>query len=155
MNYLILNNNESFKNIDTKMNEVSLDGRDRVDVVFATITEEILEELSNNNGNGDSVLREQWLCRDSGTVIVVLEIPQNILYSGTGESISKCFGILNKESFYIELGSIKLEDQEKYRYFLIARNKNMNFDLFFNEEFVEKKEPEINQFIFEKIESGL
>ena len=153
MNYLLLNNNEEYKNIDTRLNEVFLDGRDRVDVVLGTITSEILEKLSRDNGDGDFVFREQWLCRDSGTVLVVLEVPQDILYLGEGEFIEKCFGFFNKESFYVELGCIKLKNKEKYRYFLIGRNKNMLFDLFFKEEFIEKEESEINQFIFEKIEN--
>ena len=134
---------------------MSIDGRDRIDGVFGSITSEILESLSDNNGDGNSILREQWLCSDSGTVFVVLKIPQDILYSNDGEFIEECFGFFNPQSFYLELGCIKLEDQEKYEYFIIAYKKSLGFQLIFKEAFIEKKEEEIVPFLCETIEKIL
>ena len=153
MNYIVLNDFDFYKDINIKgFKEVSIDGRDRIDGVFGSITSEILESISNNNRDGDSVLREQWLCSDSGTVFVVLKIPQDILYSGNGEFIEECFGFFNPESFYLELGCIKLENQEKYEYFIIAYKKSLGFQLIFKEAFIEKKEEEIVPFLCETIE---
>ena len=156
MNYIILNDLDFYNNIEIKgFKEVSIDGRDRIDGVFGSITPEILESISNDNGNGDSILREQWLCSDSGTVFVVLKIPQDILYSGDGEFIEECFGFFNPKSFYLELGCIKLEDQEKYEYFIIAYKKSLGFQLIFKKAFIEKKEEEIVPFLCETIEKIL
>lgn len=156
MNYIILNDLDFYQNINIKgFNEVSIDGRDRIDGVFGSITSEILESISNDDGNGNSILREQWLCSDSGTIFVVLKIPQDILYSGNGEFIEECFGFFNPQSFYLELGCIKLEDQEKYEYFIIAYKKSLGFQLIFKEAFIEKKEEEIVPFLCETIEKIL
>lgn len=156
MNFIILNDFDFYKNINLKgFKEVSIDGRDRVDGVFGSITPEILESFPNNIGDGNSIFREQWLCSDSGTIFVVLKIPQNILYTGTGEFIEKCFGFFNKKSFYIELGCIKLKNQEKYEYFIIAFKKSLGFQLVFKESFIEKKEEEVVPFLCETIEKIL
>lgn len=156
MNYIILNDKEFFNDISIfNCKEVFLNGRDRVDVVFGTITQEILDEQSEQFGEGDSFFGEQWLCSDSGTVFVVLKVPQDILYTGTGELIEKCFGLFNKKSFYIELGCIKLKDQEKYEYFIVAFKKSLGFQLVFKESFIEKKEEEIVPFLCETIEKIL
>lgn len=157
MNYVILNDFDYYKNnINIKgFKEVSIDGRDRIDGVFGSITPEILESITNNDGDGDSILREQWLCSDSGTVFVVLKVPQDILYTGAGELIEKCFGFFNKKSFHIELGCIKLKNQEKYEYFIIAFKKSLGFQLVFKESFIEKKEEEIVPFLCETIEKIL
>ena len=153
MNYVILNDFDFYNNINIKgFKEVFIDGRDRIDGVFGSITSEILESLSDNNGDGNSILREQWLCSDSGTVFVVLKIPQDILYSNDGKFIKECFGFFNPQSFYLELGCIKLEDQEKYEYFIIAYKKSLGFQLIFKEAFIEKKEEEIVPFLCETIE---
>ena len=156
MNYIVLNDNEFFQNIElSNFKEVQIDDRNRVDGIFGTITNEVLESSDEENGGRNNLLREEWLCRDSGIIFVVLRIPQDILYSNNGEFIEKCFGFFNPKSFYLELGCIKLEDQEKYEYFIIAYKKSLGFQLIFKEAFIEKKEEEIVPFLCETIEKIL
>ena len=135
---------------------MSVDGRERVDGVFGTITEEILEESTKYNGEGDIFFRTDWFYGDSGTIFMVLRAPQNILYDGTGESLERCLGFFNSEDVYVEMGAIKLEDKENtYEYFLIAYKKNLGFQLIFNEKFIEKKEEEIIPYICGKLKKIL
>lgn len=157
MNYTILNDNDFYQNISLEnFKEVSVDGRERVDGVFGTITEEILEESSKYNGEGDIFFGTDWFYGDSGTIFMVLRAPQNILYDGTGESIERCLGVFNPEDVYVEMGAIKLENKENtYEYFLIAYKKSLGFQLILDEKFIEKKEEEIVPYICEKLEKIL
>ena len=157
MNYTILNDNDFYRNINlNNFKEVSVDGRERVDGVFGTITEKILEESSKYDGEGDIFFGTDWFYGDSGTIFMVLRAPQNILYDETGESIEKCLGFFNPEDVYVEMGAIKLEDKKNtYEYFLIAYKKSLGFQLILDEKFIEKKEEEIIPYICEKLEKIL
>lgn len=157
MNYIVLNDNEFFQNIElSNFKEVQIDDRNRVDGIFGTITNEVLEPSDEKNGGRNNLLREEWLCRDSGIIFVVLRIPQNILYDDTGESIEKCLGIFNPEDVYVEMGAIKLEDKENtYEYFLIAYNKKLGFKVLLDEKFLEKSQYELLPFICKKIEEKI
>lgn len=157
MHYVILNGEEYYRNNITidGFTEVSLHGNDRVDGVFGEITNELLENGYSEQTDGNRFFTEEWLCRDRGVQFVVIKVPQNILYSDNQESIEECFRILDKESFYIELWSIKHKNKEKYEYFIIGYNKNLNFKIIFDEDFTEKEENEIINFICQKIEKKL
>ena len=157
MNYIVFNDNDFYKDINIKnFKEVPVDGRDRVDAVFGTITNELLENQNNLDGGGNQFFREEWLCGDGSVIFMVLRFPQNILYDGTGESLERCLGFFNPESVYAEVGAIKLEDKENtYEYFLIAYNKKLGFKVFFDEKFLEKKQYELLPFICKKIEKKI
>lgn len=157
MNYIVLNDEEFYK--DIKLNnfkEVSVDGRERVDGIFGSITQEILESSGDDNGARSQFFREKWLFGNSGVIFMVFRVPQNILYDGTGESIERCLGFFNPKDVYVEMGAIKLEDKENsYEYFLIAYNKKLGFRVFFDEKFLEKSQYELLPFICEKIEKKI
>ena len=157
MNYIILNDNEFYKDIKLKnFKEVSIDDRNRVDGIFGTITNEILEQPNNLDGGRNQFFREQWLFGDCGIIFMVIRLPKNLLYDGTGESLERCLGFFNPENVYVEMGAIKLENKENtYEYFLIAYNKKLGFKLFFDEKFLEKNEYELLPFICEKIEKKI
>lgn len=157
MNYLVLNDNEFFENIQlSNFKEVSIDDRNRIDGVFATITKEVLESTNEDNGGRSEFFREEWLCRDSGVLFMVIRIPQDILYDGTGQSIERCLGLFNPEDVYVEMGAIKLENKENtYEYFLIAYNKKLGFRLLLDEKFPEKMQYELLPYICEKIEEKI
>lgn len=157
MNYIVLNDNDFYRDVNLKnFREVFIDGRSRVDGVFGTITRELLEQTNEDSGGGDNFFREQWLLGDSGIVFVVLRFPQDILYDDTGESLERCFGLFNKEGFYVEMGAIKLEDKENtYEYIVVAYNKNLGFKLLFDERFIEKKAEDIVPFVCKKIEEKI
>lgn len=157
MNYIVLNDNDFYHNISlNNFKEVSVDGRERVDGVFGSITEEILEEPSENNGKRDFVFGGDWFCRDSGIIFMVLRTPQDILYDGTGESLERCIGLFNPEDVYVEMGGIKLENKKNtYEYFIVAYKKSLGFQLIFDEKFLEKKEEELIPFVCNKIKKIL
>ena len=156
MNYIVLNDNDFFKDIKIKnFKEVPVDGGARVDGIFGSITPELLENGYNIDGEGNSFFREQWLCGNSGTIFMVLRFPQDILYDGTGQSLERCLGFFNPESVYVEIWAIKLKNKEKYEYFLVAYNKNLGFKLLCEEKFVEKEEDEVLDFVLEKIKKIL
>ena len=157
MNYIVLNDNDFFENIQlSNFKEVLLDDRNRIDALFGSITNELLESTDGVNRERDFIFREKWICRDSGLIFVVLRIPQNLLYNDTGESIKKCLGIFNPEDVYVEMGAIKLEDKENtYEYFLIAYNKKLGFRVLLDEKFLEKSQYELLPFICKKIEEKI
>lgn len=157
MNYLILNDKEFFENIELKnFKEVSVDDRNRVDAIFGTITREVLDDRDGLSGEGNSFFREQWLCRDSGVLFMVIRVPQNILYDGTGESLERCLGLFNPEDVYVEMGAIKLEDKENtFEYFFIAYNKKLGFRLLLEEKFPEKSPYELVPYVCKKIEEKI
>lgn len=157
MNYIVLNDKEFYKDIKLKnFKEVPVNGRDRVDGIFGTITKELLESSDEYDGRRDKFFNEEWLCGNSGTIFMVFRIPQDILYDGTGESLERCLGFFNPENVYVEVGAIKLENKENtYEYFLIGYNKKIGFRLFFDEKFLEKSQYELLPFICEKIEKKI
>lgn len=157
MNYVILNDVEYYKNniVLDNFKEVSIHGNSRVDGVFGTITQELLEDGYSDSANGNRFFDEEWLCRDKGTRFVVIRIPQNILYSKHSEYIKECFELFNKESFYIELWSVKCKNKEKYEYFIIGFHKDFNFKILFNKEFYEIEEDCVVKNISEEIEKKI
>ena len=158
MNYVILNDNEYYNDIQlSRFKEVTIDGRTRVDGVFGTITQQILDESSTDGGKGDSIFREQWLCGDTGVRFVALKVPQDILYQDSGESLEKCFGVFNPKEFWVEMGSIRIKDKRnRYEYFIVAYNKNsLKFNIIFDEKYVEKEEDEILKYVCKKIEEKI
>ena len=158
MNYIVLNDNEYYNDIQlSRFKEVSIDGRNRVDGIFGTITNEILEESSTDRREGDSIFREQWLCGDCGVRFVALKVPQDILYQDSGESLEKCFGLFNPEKFWLEMGSIRIKNQRnRYEYFIIAYNKNsFNFKIIFDKKYIEKEKEEILKYVCKKIEDKI
>lgn len=156
MNYIILNNQEYFKN---KINinglkEVDIDGSDRIDAVFAEITTKILENADNNDRRGDSVLSEQWLLADGGVQFMVCKIDRSILYNEREELIEKMFGLFSKKYFYIELWNFNVEESyNQLDCFLIAYNKKFGYQEILDTE--EKKENNIFESILKKIEQKI
>lgn len=157
MNYIVFNDKEFYKDIKLQnFKEVSINGAERVDGVFGTITHELLEKSSYDSDGRSQFFEEQWLCGNSGTIFMVFRIPQDILYDGTGESLEKCFGFFNPESIYVEVGAIKLQNKEnKYEYFLIGYNKNLGLKLFFDKEVIEVDEEKVLNWLCEKIEKKI
>lgn len=157
MNYVVLNDNDFYRNINlNNFKEVSVDGRERIDGIFRSITEEILEESSENDGRRDNFLGRNWFYPNSGIIFVVLRIPQNILYNRGGEFLERCFGFFDKKGLYVEMGSIRIKNKKNtFEYFLIGFNKNLPFKIIFDEEFPEKEKKEIIPYVCEKIEKVL
>lgn len=158
MNYVLLNDNEYYQNIQlSRFKEVHIDGRNRVDGVFGTITEEILDDISADRGRGDPIFGEEWLCRNSGVRFVVIRVPQDILYKDSGESLERCFGLFDPKSFWLELGSIRIKNKtNRFEYFFVAYNKNsLNFDIIFDEKQVILEENEILNYVCKKIEEKI
>ena len=157
MNYIVLNDNDFFKDIHlSNFKEVSIDDRNRIDALFGSITEELLESANGDDGGRSSFFREQWLCRNSGVIFMVFRIPQNILYDKTGKSIERCLGIFNPKDVYVEMGAIKLKNKENtYEYFLIGYNKKLGFKLLLDEKFPEKSYNELLPYICKKIEEKI
>ena len=155
MNYLILNDKDFFNDINIyNFKEVGIHDKGRVDGVFAGITSELLDKFNKQSGTGDSIFQESWLFRDRGVKFILLRIPQDILYYKDGKIIKKCFELFDKESFYIELGSIGVKNKEKsYEYFILATNKNSDFQIIFDKELVEKEN--ILNYVLKKIEEKI
>ena len=126
MNYVILNERDKFENqIHIHgLKEVDVNGSERVDVVFANITREILEQFDADGGGGDTVLPEQWLLSDGGVSFILCPISRDILYNENTELIEKMFRLFNKESFYIELrGYNRAQSYNQIEQYIFCYNK--------------------------------
>lgn len=156
MNYIILNNDEYFKDkiILKNFHKVDINGSERVDAVFAEITTKILENLDNIGTRGNQVLREQWLLADGGVQFMVLKVDRSILYNENEELIEKLFGLLSKEHFYIELWNFNIEESyNQLECFLIAYNKNFGYQEILSDN--DSEEKEILKIILKKIEEKI
>lgn len=151
MNYIILNSNEIFNNINIKnFKEVNINGNERVDGIFGEFTPGILETLNNEPNRRDSIFQEQWLLRDRGVMFMVFKIPEGILHDKYGEVISKIIELYDEKNFYIEVWSYCCKN--KWEYFLICLNKNLGFYTMNDQQiFVENNSDGLNQ-IYKKIE---
>lgn len=149
MNYVFLNNPSDI-HIDG-FNEVQLNGRERIDGIFGTITPELLERESADQRNGNRFFEEEWLCANRGVGFIILEVPQDILYSQDESIIEEIFEILSQKSFFIEMGSFSIKDKKnRFRYFISAINKNFDFGIFFDDKKIETDDP--MDYICKKIE---
>lgn len=157
MNYVVLNDNEYYKNIQlSRFKEVNLDGRTRVDGIFGTITPEILEESSSDGGDRDSIFREKWFSRNCGIIFMVMQCPKNLLYDDSGELLERSFRMFCKKNLFIEVWGIRIQNTKNtYRYFIIGYNKKLGFKMLTKEGFLEKKEEEIIPFLCETIEEKI
>ena len=158
MNYIILNDEEYYKQIDIpRFKEVLKDGNRRVDGIFGSITKEILEEESSDDGGRNIFPGTEWLLRNSGVLFMVIRVPQDILYDNSGESLERCFKLFDPKSFWLELGSIRIKNKENtYEYFFVAYNKNLlNFNIIFNEGFIEIEKDQVINYICKKIEEKI
>lgn len=158
MNYIILNDEEYYQGVElNRFKEVLKDGNRRVDGIFGTITKEILDQKSSDDRGGNIFPGTEWLLRNSGVLFMVIRVPQDILYDNSGESLERCFELFDQKSFWLELGSIGIKGKENtYEYFFIAYNKNrLNFNIIFDEGYIEKEENEIIDYICKKIEEKI
>ena len=156
MNYIILNNQEYFKNqINLKnFKEVSINGSERIDAVFAEITTEILENIDNFRENGNSILPGQWLLADGGVQFMVCKIDRSILYNENEQFIEKLFGLFSKKHFYIELWNFNIEESyNQLECFLITYNKNFGYQEILSDD--NSKEENIFKIILKKIEEKI
>lgn len=156
MNYIILNDYDYFKDkIDLKnFNKVDIDGNDRIDAIFATITTEILENINNVSGRGNSILPEKWLFADGGIQFMVCKIDRSILYNENEELIEKLFGLYDKKQFFIELWNFNVEESyNQLECFLIAYNKNFGYQEILSDD--NSQEKEILKIILKKIEKKI
>lgn len=151
MNYIVLNNNEVFKDINIKnFKEVDINGNERVDGIFGGFTKDILENFNQKSTGRDSIFPEQWLLRDRGVLFMVFEVPESILHNERTEIISEILELYNEEDFYIEIWSYCFKN--KWKYFLICLNKTLGFNTMNDQEiFVENEFDGINQ-IYKKLE---
>ena len=156
MNYVILNNEEYFKDkiVLNKFQKVDINGSERIDAVFAEITSEILEDSDNDGGRGDSVLPEQWLLADGGVSFVVCKVDRSILYNENNKLIEKLFRLFSKEYFYIELWNFNVEESyNQLECFLIAYNKQFGYQEILSDNDTEEKD--ILKVILKKIEKKI
>lgn len=158
MNYVVLNDQEYYKDICfEKGKEVLLDGRDRVDGVFGTITRELLDEARNDPEGGGRIFDQQWLCSNRGVKFVVIKFPQDLLYEESSLPLEECFGLFDPESFWVEVGAISNKNKgNRYEYFFVGYNKNsLYFRIIFNDGWIEKEEDEILKYVCQKIEERI
>lgn len=128
MNYIVLNNNDFFKDINIKGFKEVENENDRVDAVFGEITIPILEELYNFPERRDEILPGSWLLGDGGVQFILCKFDKGILHEETGKAIKKLLELYNKENFYIEIRSY--HDGESYNQiecYVFAYNKSFEF----------------------------
>lgn len=128
MNYVILNYPETFKDISLQnFKEVDLFGEERVDAVFGEITKHLLETIDILTDGGDTVFPGSWLLRDAG-IFVLLKIDRSILLDDNTELIKKTLGLLDQESFFVEIRGFNIEESyNQIEQFIIAYRKELGY----------------------------
>lgn len=128
MNYIILNNQDFFKDkIDLSNFQEVEDEEDRVDAVFGEITQEILEQLHKEPGRRDSILSGCELLRDVST-FVLLKISRDILLSENTKLIETLFGLFDKKRFYITVWGLNVKESPKeIEQYIVAYNKSLEY----------------------------
>ena len=138
MNFLILNERSLFNNVNIKgFKEVDINGTDRIDGIFGSITPSLLEQLDQQRDGGNPIFREQWLLRDRGVMFMVFKIPEDILHNEHTEIIEKVFKLYDEENFYIETWSYCIENT--WVYYIICLNKNLGFHTMNDQQIFSKK----------------
>lgn len=155
MNYILLNDEKYFKDKVKLKNfkEVSKYGRERCDGIFGTITTELLEECSKDNGRRNKFFEEGGLDGSRGCEFVVFKIPQNLLYFTDTKLIEECTRFIDENDFYTQIWSFSY--QNSWKYFLIGIKKTHDINYIFDTNIDAHDEAYGIQRICQKIEEVL
>lgn len=146
MNYIILSDDiltwkEAINSIFTSnfMQEVDINGEQRIDCIFGDITGELQQNEHTNRDGRDRIPLIKGLLETGGIKLALLAINEDILYQESPTFREKLLGLFSKSNYWFEIRGTCLQafgvDSTKFQYFILIHEKSIpnpfifNFDL--------------------------
>ena len=142
MNYIILDDNLIWKDVINEvftsefMQEVEIDGEQRVDCIFGDITGE-LQPSEHTDGRGrDRIPIIKGFLETGGLKFALLTINEDLLYQESDTFRKKLLGILGESNYWFEIRGTCLQafglDTTQFQYFILIHNNTIKNPFVFN-----------------------
>jgi hypothetical protein len=142
MNYIILDDDLIWKDVINEvftsefMQEVEIDGEQRVDCIFGDITGE-LQPSEHTDGRGrDRIPIIKGFLETGGLKFALLTINEDLLYQESDTFRKKLLGILGESNYWFEIRGTCLQafglDTTQFQYFILIHNNTVKNPFVFN-----------------------
>lgn len=142
MNYIILDDDLIWRNVINEvftsefMQEVEIDGEQRVDCIFGDITGE-LQPSEHTDGRGrDRIPIIKGFLETGGLKFALLTINEDLLYQESDTFRKKLLGILGESNYWFEIRGTCLQafglDTTQFQYFILIHNNTVKNPFVFN-----------------------
>lgn len=142
MNYIILDDDLIWRNVINEvftsefMQEVEIDGEQRVDCIFGDITGE-LQSSEHTDGRGrDRIPIIKGFLETGGLKFALLTINEDLLYQESDTFRKKLLGILSESNYWFEIRGTCLQafglDTTQFQYFILIHNDTIKNPFVFN-----------------------
>ena len=121
------------------MQEVDINGEQRIDCIFGDITGELQQNEHTNRDGRDRIPLIKGLLETGGIKLALLAINEDILYQESPTFREKLLGLFSKSDYWFEIRGTCLQafgvDSTKFQYFILIHEKSIpnpfifNFDL--------------------------
>lgn len=142
MNYIILDDDLIWRDVINEvftsefMQEVEIDGEQRVDCIFGDITGE-LQPSEHTDGRGrDRIPIIKGFLETGGLKFALLTINEDLLYQESDTFRKKLLGILGESNYWFEIRGTCLQafglDTTQFQYFILIHNNTIKNPFVFN-----------------------
>lgn len=142
MNYIILDDDLIWRDVINEvftsefMQEVEIDGEQRVDCIFGDITGE-LQPSEHTDGRGrDRIPIIKGFLETGGLKFALLTINEDLLYQESDTFRKKLLGILGESNYWFEIRGTCLQafglDTTQFQYFILIHNNTVKNPFVFN-----------------------
>lgn len=142
MNYIILDDDLIWRDVINEvftsefMQEVEIDGEQRVDCIFGDITGE-LQPREHTDGRGrDRIPIIKGFLETGGLKFALLTINEDLLYQESDTFRKKLLGILGESNYWFEIRGTCLQafglDTTQFQYFILIHNNTVKNPFVFN-----------------------
>lgn len=142
MNYIILDDDLIWKDVINEvftsefMQEVEINGEQRVDCIFGDITGE-LQPSEHTDGRGrDRIPIIKGFLETGGLKFALLTINEDLLYQESDTFRKKLLGILGESNYWFEIRGTCLQafglDTTQFQYFILIHNNTVKNPFVFN-----------------------
>lgn len=142
MNYIILDDDLIWRDVINEvftsefMQEVEIDGEQRVDCIFGDITGE-LQPSEHTDGRGrDRISIIKGFLETGGLKFALLTINEDLLYQESDTFRKKLLGILGESNYWFEIRGTCLQafglDTTQFQYFILIHNNTIKNPFVFN-----------------------
>lgn len=142
MNYIILDDDLIWRDVINEvftsefMQEVEINGEQRVDCIFGDITGE-LQPSEHTDGRGrDRIPIIKGFLETGGLKFALLTINEDLLYQESDTFRKKLLGILGESNYWFEIRGTCLQafglDTTQFQYFILIHNNTIKNPFVFN-----------------------
>ena len=142
MNYIILDDDFSWRDVINEvftpefMQEVEIDGEQRVDCIFGDITGELQPSEHTDSRGRDRIPIIKGFLETGGIKFALLTINEDLLYQESDTFRKKLLGILGESDYWFEIRGTCLQafglNTTQFQYFILIHDSTVQNPFVFN-----------------------